>query len=33
MEQMMSGVSRKDWPVGGEPALTKKKKKKMKKNN
>lgn len=25
MEQnKMSGVSRKDWPVGGEPALTKK---------
>lgn len=27
MEQSkMSGVSRKDWPVGGEPALTKKEK-------
>lgn len=28
MEHKMSGVSRKDWPVGGEPALTKKKKEK-----
>lgn len=30
MEHKMSGVPYTDWPVGGEPALTKEQKKKQK---